>query len=45
KADILRWHVADIIDRETADTLLDRIGIREEFRSIYLQESVAGAEA
>ncbi len=45
KADILRWHIADIIDRETADTLLDRIGIREEFRTIYLQESVASEEA
>ncbi len=41
KADILRWHIAGIVDRETADTLLDRIGIREEFRAIYLQESVA----
>ncbi len=41
KADILRWHIAGIVDRETADTLLDRIGIREEFRVIYLQESVA----
>ncbi|KKM19143.1 hypothetical protein LCGC14_1658640 [marine sediment metagenome] len=45
KADILRWHIAGIVDRETADTLLDRIGIREEFRVIYLQESVASAEA
>ena len=41
KADILRWHIAGIVDRETANTLLDRIGIREEFRVIYLQESVA----
>jgi len=45
KADILRWHIAEIVDRETADTLLDRIGIREEFRVIYLQESVASEEA
>ena len=45
KADILRWHIAEIVDRETADTLLERIGIREEFRSIYLQESVASEEA
>ncbi|KKL77546.1 hypothetical protein LCGC14_2033850, partial [marine sediment metagenome] len=44
KADILRWHIAGIVDRETADTLLDRIGIREEFRVIYLQESEASAE-
>ena len=45
KADILRWHIAGIVDRETADTLLDRIGIREEFRAIYLQESEASAGA
>ena len=44
KADILRWHIKGIVDRETADTLMDRIGIREEFRVIYLQESEASEE-
>ena len=44
KADVLRWHVAELIDRESADVLLERIGIREEFRSIYLQEVTAPEE-
>ena len=39
KGDVLRWHVAGIVNRETANTLLERLGYREEFRVIYLQES------
>ncbi|KKM27183.1 hypothetical protein LCGC14_1577260 [marine sediment metagenome] len=44
KADILRWHITGIIDRESADTLLERIGFIEQFRVIYLQESEASEE-
>jgi hypothetical protein len=44
KADILRWHIVGIIDRDSADALLERIGFIEEFRVIYLQESEAVEE-
>ena len=39
KADVLRWRIVGLVDRETADTLLERLGFPEEFRVIYLQES------
>ena len=44
KADILRWWLSELIDRDSADALLERIGIRDEFRPIYLQEAEAPEE-